>query len=148
MACRENEREDSMRNVVGTLVHGSLRFIDSPTGKPGIAAEFVFDDDDPDEGTIERTATWEGWLSEKAEKRTLEALRLLGLTDDDIASGKFDRATREPVRLAYDDSENRIAFINGGSLGRAVEPARAEEIRASLARSLGREKPAADRPRE
>lgn len=107
------------------------------TGKDYVSADFDIEDDDGEVQTVE----WRGWLTEKAAKRTLESLRLMGWTGDDVFGDlKADGALGNKVNIDVRHEEYqgkttaRVSFINAPDADPAETEKKREAMRAKLAK--------------
>lgn len=102
------------------------------TGKEYVSADFEISDEYGEETFI---VEWRGWLTDKAMKRTIESLRLMGWHGDDLFELARDGAKDNEVNVDVRHEEYngkttaRIAFINSADL----DPAEIEKRRRALA---------------
>lgn len=110
------------------------------SGKDYISADFDIVDDNGEAYTVE----WRGWLTEKTERKTMEALRLLGWQGDDIYEDMAaEGALRNKVKIDVRHEEYkgktsaRVAFINGPDPDPVSTEKQRAERRARMKRVAG-----------
>lgn len=114
--------------------------IESSKGTPGVAVELAI----LNEGAEFSTLTWDGWLTDDAAERTIEALRHLGWKGTDLSN--LEGIDANEVELVVDEviwegkTQTKVKFINakGGLSFRtplAPEKAKsfAEQMKAKIA---------------
>jgi hypothetical protein len=113
-------------------------------GDDYISADFEIVDDNGEAYKVE----WRGWLTEKTERKTMEALRLLGWQGDDIYEDMAaEGALRNKVKLDVRHEEYkgkktaRVSFINGPDPDPVATEKKREERRARMRRVAGIVKP-------
>ena len=114
------------------------------SGKDYISADFDITDDNGEAYVVE----WRGWLTEKTERKTIEALRLLGWQGDDIYNDlAAEGCLRNKVELDVRHEEYkgkvtaRVAFINGPDPDPVATEKKREAQRERLKRVAGLVKP-------
>jgi len=113
-------------------------------GDDYISADFEVVDGNGEAYTVE----WRGWLTEKTERKTMEALRLLGWQGDDIYNDlAAEGCLRNKVQLDVRHEEYkgkttaRVAFINGPDPDPVATEKKREERRERMRRLAGTVKP-------
>lgn len=104
-------------------------------GDDYVSADFEVTTDDGEVFTVE----WRGWLTEKTETRTLESLRLMGWTGDDVygdLAGEGALRNKVKVDVRHEEYKGkttaRVSFINGPDLDPVATEKKREAIRERL----------------